>query len=246
MASPQPVLQRRAIVQRNIPRGTVTDQGLRSPAPRATSPGVTILAINPNRDSGCTAAIAEALAACGPGFETVSLADGPPAIASEADWLAVHAPLAALVRARDAQAYVIACVSDPAVAELRALTPRPVYGAFRSAVAVALARADRFGVIAFVAASISRQRRVLDAMGVEARCAASVPLDLPMATLTDPLAPRGALLAAAERLRGAGAGALVLGCAGLAGHAAWLRDATGLPVIEPIRAAGLLAMGDFG
>lgn len=207
---------------------------------------MTILAINPNRDAACTAAIAGALAACGPVFETVSLADGPPAIASDADWHAVHAPLAALVRERAAEAYLIACVSDPAIAELRAITPRPVFGAFRSAVAAALAHAERFGVIAFTDASIGRQRRVLAAMGVEARCAASVALNLPMATLTHETAPRAALLEAAGRLRGAGAGAIVLGCAGLAGHAAWLREASATPVIEPIRAAGLLAMGGFG
>lgn len=233
-------------MRRNIPRGTVTDQGLRSAAPFATSDSVTILAINPNRDTACTAAIAAALAACGPGFETLPLADGPPAIASDADWHAVHAPLATLVRERPAAAYLIACVSDPAIAELRAITPRPVFGAFRSAVAAALAHAERFGVIAFTDASIGRQRRVLAAIGAEARCAASVPLNLAMATLTHESAPRPALLDAAHRLRACGAGAIVLGCAGLAGHAVWLRDACGLPVIEPIRAAGLLAMGGFG
>jgi Asp/Glu/hydantoin racemase len=207
---------------------------------------VTILAINPNSDAGCTRAIADALAGCGPGFETVSLEAGPPAIASWADWHAVHAPLAALVRARDARAYLIACVSDPAVAALREITPRPVFGAFRAAVAAALARAERFGVIAFMDASVERQRPILAGMGAEARCVGFAPLNLPMATLTDATAPRAALREAARRLREAGAGAVVLGCAGLAGHAAWLREASGLPVIEPIRAAGLLAMGDFG
>ena len=38
------------------------------------------------------------------------------------------------------------------------------------------------------------------------------------------------------------AGAIVLGCTGLAGHAAEAEDAAGIPVIEPCRAAGVLAL----
>ena len=41
---------------------------------------------------------------------------------------------------------------------------------------------------------------------------------------------------------GRGAEAVVLGCAGLAGHVGAAEDAAGLPVIEPCRAAGAQAL----
>jgi Asp/Glu/hydantoin racemase len=63
-----------------------------------------------------------------------------------------------------------------------------------------------------------------------------------METLTDPLAPRGRIAAAARALAAAGAEAIILGCAGLAAHAATAEDAGGVPVIEPCRAAGAMAL----
>lgn len=204
-----------------------------------------ILVINPNSDAACTAGIAAAVAplAC-PGivFDCVTLAEGPPAIATWQDWFSVVLPLQARVAAEVADAVIIACVSDPAIDLLRAGTQTPVFGPLRCGVAAALARADRFGLVAFVQASRARQARVLQAMGMEARCAGIIPLDLPMAALLDPQAPRARLREAARGLAALGAEAIVLGCAGMAGHRAFLEDACGLPVIEPIQAAAAQAV----
>jgi Asp/Glu/hydantoin racemase len=125
---------------------------------------------------------------------------------------------------------------------LRTVTTAPVFGPLRSALAAALARADRFGLIAFADPSVQRQRRAMAAMGVEARCAAHAPLNLPMAVLTDPVAPREALVALARRMVGQGAEAIVLGCAGMAGHRAFVERECGVPVIEPCQAAAALAL----
>jgi len=113
---------------------------------------------------------------------------------------------------------------------------------FRAAVAAALARGERFGVMAFVQPSLARQRRALQAMGVEGRLAGHRPLDLPMETLLDPAAPRARIAAVAKALAADGAEAIVLGCTGLAGHAKAAEDAAGVPVIEPCQAAGAMAM----
>ncbi|MFH5925283.1 aspartate/glutamate racemase family protein [Roseomonas xinghualingensis] len=205
-----------------------------------------ILVINPNRDKSCTAGIAAAMTPYArPGlarFDTIQLDDGPPAIASWCDWYRVVPPLCVAVQAEAADAYVIACVSDPGVEAVREVTDRPVFGPFRSAVLAAMARADRFGVIAFVEASKERQRRVLLSLGVEARMAATEALNLPMSALTDPEAPRAALLAAGRRLVAAGSGAVVLGCAGMAAHRAFLEAGIGVPVIEPCAAAAAQAL----
>jgi Asp/Glu/hydantoin racemase len=205
-----------------------------------------ILVINPNSSQSCTAGIAESLkpfAAPGrPPFEVVSLPGGPPAIVTWRDWFGVAEPLCRMVEQEPAEAYVIACVSDPGIDAIRTATDRPVFGPFRAAVASALARAERFGVIAFVEASKARQRRVLQTMGVEARLAASMALNLPMETLTDPTAARAALCDTARALVAAGSEAVILGCAGMAGHRRAVEEAAGVPVIEPCQAAAAQAL----
>lgn len=208
-----------------------------------------ILVINPNSSEACTSAIRASLApfaAAGPSFVVETLRDGPPAIATWRDWHSVAGPLLRRVEAAEASgppdAYIIACVSDPAVDLLRSFTPRPVFGALRAGIAAAMARADRFGLVAFVGASVPRHRRVLQAMGLEHRCAASLPLDLPMDTLTHPDACRPRLMLVAQELRGRGADVVILGCAGMAGHRRFLEDAAGLPVIEPVQAAAVQAL----
>ncbi|WBV42160.1 aspartate/glutamate racemase family protein [Pseudoroseomonas cervicalis] len=208
--------------------------------------GKRILVINPNSSQSCTSGIAESLKAfAAPGlpvFDTISLPGGPPAIASWRDWYGVAEPLCRLVENSPADAYILACVSDPGLEAVRSVTPKPVFGPFRSAVAAALARAERFGVIAFVDASKARQRRALQAMGAEARLAASIALNLPMEVLTDPVAARGALCDTARALVAEGAEAVILGCAGMAGHRAAVEDAAGVPVIEPCQAAAVQAL----
>ncbi len=208
-----------------------------------------ILVINPNSSEACTSGIRASLApfaVAGPSFTVETLRDGPPAIATWRDWHEVAGPLLRRVEAAEASgppdAYIIACVSDPAVDLLRSVTARPVFGALRAGIAAAMARADRFGLVAFVGASVPRHRRVLQAMGLEHRCAASLPLDLPMDTLTHPDACRPRLLAVAQELRGRGADVVILGCAGMAGHRRFLEDAAGLPVIEPVQAAAAQAL----
>lgn len=205
-----------------------------------------VLVINPNSSLSCTAGIAAALRpldTAATRFDVARLPDGPPAVASWRDWFAVAQPLRDLVLREDAAAYVIACVSDPGLDAVREATPRPVLGMMRCAVAAALARgAERFGIIGFTDASRARQRRVLQSMGVEARLSGWEPLNLPMETLTDPVAPRERIAAAARTLAASGAEAIILGCAGLAGHAAFAEDAAGVPVIEPCRAAGAMAL----
>lgn len=205
-----------------------------------------ILVINPNRDAACTAGIAAAVSPyVRPGearFDTIGVPEGPAAIASWRDWYEAVPPLCALVQREAADAYIVACVSDPGIEAIREVTGRPVIGCFRAAVLGAMARADRFGVIAFVEASKERQRRVLLSMGAERGLAGSVALNLSMTELLDPEAPRVALLSAGRQLVSAGAGAVVLGCTGMVGHRAFLQEALGVPVIEPCAAAAIQAL----
>ncbi|WP_239451466.1 aspartate/glutamate racemase family protein [Elioraea rosea] len=207
-----------------------------------------ILFINPNSSTACGAGIAAALApfrAPGlPTLEVVSLPEGPPAIYTWADWFSAAGPILACIGREQERtdAFVIACASDPALPAAREATRRPVFGMFSSAVLQALGLAERFGVIAIVSASVARHALALRQLGVEARLAAEVPLDVTMDTLLDPVAVRARMIAAGTELVARGAGAVVLGCAGMAHHRAAIEQAIGVPVVEPAQAAAALAL----
>ena len=97
-------------------------------------------------------------------------------------------------------------------------------------------------MVAFTDKSKPRQRRVLQAMGVEQRMVASIALNLDMEVLTDPVAPRARIAEVARQLVALGAEAVILGCAGMAHHRAAAEDACGVPVIEPSQAAAAQAI----
>ena len=205
-----------------------------------------ILAINPNRSEACSAGIDAAIAPFrvpgGPVFEVATLRDGPPAIYTWRDWHAVVEPLCRLVERDTADAFVIACASDPGIEAIRAATTRPVLGVFRSAVAAAVARAERFGVIAIVDASKPRHLAALRAMGLEHRLAAEIALNVSMDTLLDSDAALARLIEAGQQAVQAGAETVILGCTGMAHHRRAIELAIGVPVIEPCQAAAALAL----
>ena len=205
-----------------------------------------ILVINPNRSSACTAGIDAAVAPFrrpgGPTIDVHDLPDGPPAIYTWRDWHAVVEPLCQHVARETADVFVIACASDPGIEAVRGVTPRPVLGVFRSAVGAAIARAERFGVIAIVDASKPRHLAALRAMGLEARLAAEIALNVSMETLLEPETVRAKLIEAARACAAAGAGAVILGCTGMAHHRAVVEREAGVPLIEPCQAAAALAL----
>jgi Asp/Glu/hydantoin racemase len=200
-----------------------------------------ILVVNPNSSITCSEAIAAALEGFqllrGLEFNVVTMAEGPPAIYSWRDWHRVVEPLCRLIEREPADAYVIACASDPGIEAARATTRRPVFGVFRCAVATAVAQAESFGVIAITDASKPRHRAALRAMGLEGRLATEAALNVTMETLLQARAARGLLIDAAHACAAAGAGAVVLGCTGMAPHRTAIEDAVGIPVIDPCRAA---------
>ena len=206
-----------------------------------------ILIINPNSSEACSAGIDAVIApfrfAGGPALDVVTLREGPAAIYSWQDWHAVVEPMCRLVEREPAEAFIIACASDPGIEAVRAMTRRPVLGIFRSAVATAVARGERFGVIGLVDSSKARHLAALRAMGLESRLAGEVALNVSMETLLDPVAARAALVGAGRDLAASGAETLILGCTGMAHHQAAVRETVGLPVIEPCQAAAALAVG---
>ncbi|HKS62027.1 MAG TPA: aspartate/glutamate racemase family protein, partial [Xanthobacteraceae bacterium] len=140
-------------------------------------------------------------------------------------------------------AFVIACYSDPGLHVCREGTPRPVFGIAECGVLTALARAERFGVIAILQRSIARHMRYLRQMGLMDRLAGERPLELSVAeSASEKTLPRMIEVGRALKEQD-GANAIVMGCAGMARHRKPLEDALGIPVIDPTQAAVTMAIG---
>ena len=210
---------------------------------------MTILVINPNSNQAVTDGMADALKVLkvsgGPKIECLTLAEGPFGVESQADIEAVTLPLRKLVIERDdANAYVIACYSDPGLQVCREATPKPVFGIQECGVLTALSQGDRFGVIALADASIKRHLRYLRQMGVMERLARERAANLSVhdsATGTETFAR---LCEVGTELRDFdGAETIILGCAGMVVHRIPLAEFLGIPVIDPVQAATSMAMG---
>lgn len=221
---------------------------LSGPPPTGILAGMArILIINPNCSVDCSAGIAQAVAPFrfpgGPAIDVATVADGPPAIYAWRDWHAAVEPVCRMIERETADVFVVACASDPGIEAARASTEKPVLGVFRSAVATAAARAERFGVIAIVDASKGRHMTALRSMGLDHRLAGEVALNTTMETLLRPDAARAALIAAGRDLVAQGAQTVILGCTGMAHHRDAVEQAIGVPVIEPCQAAAAIAVG---
>ena len=209
-----------------------------------------IIVVNPNSDETVTEALSRAVEgfrfAGGPSIECVTLKDGPLGILTEQ-----HVQEAALRFGRyaterpDAGAIISACYSQPGVDLARSLTSVPVFGIQDAGVFTALAHADLFGVIAVAPGSIPRHLRHLRRIGVDQRLAAEVALAEPVSVAESGIGERSfALLERAGReLVEKGAGAIVLGCAGMSGHRSRLAKQLAIPIIDPTQAAVALALG---
>ncbi len=204
--------------------------------------GQRIVVVNPNSTEAVTAGIDEAVAAFrfagGPTVHCLTLAEGPPGIETQQHIDGVVAPLCDLVAREEAlaDAFVIACFSDPGLDAARRRTVKPVIGCAESAFLTALMLGRRFGVIAILPESAERHRRYVRRLGLESHFAASLPVGLGVTALegdgvAERLADVGRSLIADH-----GADVLILGCAGMARHREDLAAALGVPIIDPTQA----------
>jgi len=157
----------------------------------------------------------------------------------------VALPLRRLVEAdNSSDAFVIACYSDPGLHVCREGTARPVFGIAECGVLAALARAERFGVIAIMQRSIARHIRYLRQMGLMERLAGERPLNMSVAETASGEGTLARMIEVGRALMHQdGAQAVVMGCAGMARHRKPLEDALGVPVIDPTQAAVTMALG---
>ncbi|WP_332119290.1 aspartate/glutamate racemase family protein [Azorhizobium caulinodans] len=209
-----------------------------------------ILVINPNSDVAVTEALSRAVEPFrlggGPAIECVTIAESPLGIMTQRDVYEAALRTADLAKARpDASAIVIACYSQPGLDLLRTETRRPVVGMQDAGVLAAMGLADRFGVIAVAEGSIPRHLANLARMGVMSRLAGEVApaRALTVAESGDPAASFDLLREAGTKLKQMGAGAIILGCAGMSPQRGILEEALGIPVVDATQAAVAQALG---
>jgi len=208
-----------------------------------------IRVINPNSNEAVTRGIDEAVQPLrfegGPEIVCSTLAEGPFGVETQEHVESVALPLRRLVEADNASdAFVIACYSDPGLHVCREGTTRPVFGIAECGVLSALARAERFGVIAILQRSIPRHMRYLRQMGLMERLAGERPLNMSVAETASGEGTLARMIEVGRALKDEdGANAIVMGCAGMARHRKPLEDALGIPVIDPTQAAVTMALG---
>ena len=207
-----------------------------------------ILVINPNSSLAVTAAIDEGLQALriagGPEIIVDTLRSGPRGIATQSDADSVVMPLAQWVREDSADAFVLACFSDPGLHAVReAAGGRPVMGIAEWGLLRALTLGERFGIIALSPASMQRQRRYIRQMGLHDRYAGSWPINASAEDTAGEAIQERLVEAGRHLTTHAGADVVVLGCAGMARRRAAIQDGIGRPVVEPTQQATAAAMG---
>jgi Asp/Glu/hydantoin racemase len=208
-----------------------------------------IRVVNPNSNEAVTRGIDEAVQPLrfdgGPDIVCSTLAEGPFGVETQEHVESVTLPLRRLVEADNASdAFVIACYSDPGLHVCREGTTRPVFGIAECGVLTALARAERFGVIAIMQRSIARHMRYLRQMGLMERLAGERPLNMSVAEIASGDGTLSRMIEVGRALKEQdGANAIVMGCAGMARHRKPLEDALGIPVIDPTQAAVTMALG---
>ena len=209
-----------------------------------------IVVVNPNSTVAVTSGIDKALEPLrmrgGPVIECVTLKEGPPGIESQADADGVIEPLCQYmrIREREADAFVIACYSDPGLHAAREAVSQPVLGIAECGMLTALIRGERFGVISILESSIPRHRRYIRTLGLESRFAADLAIGLGIDELADDEQVMQRMTGVGLRVRDAhGAEVVVMGCAGMTRFRSRLEDKLEIPVVDPTQAAAVMAIG---
>lgn len=199
--------------------------------------------INPNTTDAMTqsmAAGARSVAAPGSEIDAVTSLSGPVSIEGHYDEaIAVIGLIDAMRADPHADAYIIACFGDPGLLAARELTAAPVLGIAEAAMHAATFVATSFSVVT----TLDRTRIIAEALvrnyGMQAACRRVRATDLPVLDLECP-DERVNEIIFAECLRALDedrCGAIVLGCAGMAGLVDYLRARLPVPVIDGVSVA---------
>ena len=208
-----------------------------------------LLLINPNTTASMTAAIGatgRAAARSDTEILAVNPAEGPASIENDDDeHRCIPGLLEEVAKAAASEnrpdAYVIACFGDPGLEQVRELVDVPVLGIAQAAMHAAALAAGTFSVVTSMSATVPRAWELAKGHTPSA-CLGVYASDIPVLRIdSDPstIAPIGDLCAKA--LAEDGSRSIVLGCAAMARFAAPLSRRLGVPVVDGVVAATVLA-----
>ena len=213
--------------------------------------GLEILVVNPNTTRSMTEKIgraAQRAAAPGTRIRATQPEMGPASIEGFYDEaFSVPGLLAEIARgeADGVAAHIVACFDDTGLDAARSLASAPVIGIGEAAFHMASLVAHRFTVVTTLSRSIAAIEGNLVRYGLATRCAAVRAAEVPVLALEDRDAGAvGRIAAEIERAKADDrADAVVLGCAGMADLGQELSASHGLPVVDGVAAAVVLAEG---
>ena len=203
--------------------------------------------VNPNTTRSMTlkiGAAAKAAASHGVEVTTVNPDYGPASIEGYFDEaFSVPGLIEEIGKARDADAFVIACFDDTGLEAARCATLAPVIGIGEAAFHMASLIAAKFSVVTTLSRSIVPIEHNLAKYGLLSRCARVRAAEVPVLALEEP--GSGARMTIEREIERAlaedGAEAIVLGCAGMTDLARDLERKAGVPVLDGVACAVSLA-----
>lgn len=210
-----------------------------------------IAIVNPNTTRSMTDAMIRAAAqSARPYTELIALTPdrGVPSIESHVDevWGALSV-LREVERCEALEnppdAYVIACFGDTGVPAAREAASGPVVGMTEAALMTAALLAHRFAIVTMPSRTKAQSDAVVRSLGLGHRCAVRS-IDEPVVEVKNgSIHLLDAFVAESRFALAEDAEAIVLGCAGLADLVEPLHHALGVPVVEGVAAAVVIAEG---
>ncbi len=174
-------------------------------------------------------------------IKCIELPKSPPGIETDDHVAEVIPHIIEAVSNSSADAFVLACFSDPGIAKVRKAIDKPIFGIAESAYLAALGLGSRFGIISLGQSSINRHLRYLKALEIDRRLAGDRSIDK---TVVELMAGNVVEIVSrtGRRLRDEdGADVVILGCAGLGSYRQAMQESLGIPVIDPVQAGVALA-----
>lgn len=204
-----------------------------------------ILIINPNSDSKMTAAIqesAEAFAAGAYEVETVSTPGAPQFIETHGDVVRCGPGMMEIMQEREGayDAFVVACHSDVNVEAVREMTSKPVVGIGEASMKLASFLGRTFSVVTTHRHSVPGKLEQIRKAHLQDQLASIRAPD----SGEEGSADTALFLELSRRAKEEDdAEVVVLGCAGLAGMDRAIQGALGIPVLDGVPCALILATG---
>ncbi|GAB3439262.1 aspartate/glutamate racemase family protein [Phycicoccus ginsengisoli] len=210
---------------------------------------IRISVVNPNTTESMTNLIeAEARRVAAPGTVVTGRtpAMGPESIESHYDEaLAVPGLLQVVREDTEADAFVLACFGDPGLDAAREAASRPVIGIAEAAMKTASLLGRSFSVVTTLSRTVGRAWDLTRVYGLERQCAGVHACDIPVLELDEDRDRTYAVILSFAKTAMAqdGSDAVVLGCAGMAGLPELLTAELGVPVVDGVAAATVMAEG---